>query len=328
MKLETIQRPPGSFQQPVDDAALSQQLAGALPEETLQAVTELDSGWFNNSYRVVTNRSRYLLKVAPAADADVFYNERYLMQRERALSSTLQPLNSLIPEYLCFFQIDGRDAFLQPFIEGRLWHAEFETLTQAENDRLWFQLGAFSKSLEQQQGSVFGYPGPGPSFDRWSDFIFDYIRGLAADCTRLGLDCPEVTRFCELVPSYRSTLDEVRTAKLLHGDLWPRNVLIEGHGEDIRIRAVFDAERAYFGDPVSDWVSLLYGVPDAFWQGFGENLHGPENTTRMRLYKGMYFLLNLVETTRLKNDTEPPRQWLDVIVRELESPPSSGSILE
>jgi aminoglycoside phosphotransferase (APT) family kinase protein len=47
-------------------------------------------------------------------------------------------------------------------------------------------------------------------------------------------------------------LDKVKTPKLLNDDLWPRNVIIDGVGEDIYLKAVIDGERAFWGDPISD----------------------------------------------------------------------------
>ena len=117
------------------------------------------------------------------------------------------------------------------------------------------------------------------------------------------------------------------TPSLLHGDLWPRNVIIDGEGADIHLNAVFDAERAFWGDPVSDWVLILYGVPEAFWQGYGENLPKTRDPVCIAIYKGMYFILNILEAVRFnqtdfkqsvcnQSDNEP-RNRLSAVNKEL-----------
>jgi aminoglycoside phosphotransferase (APT) family kinase protein len=320
MKIHHIERADSAFQQPVDEQDLREQLSLALPGETIVAVTELEAGLFNNTYRVDVSDSRYILKVAPGGDVDVFFPERSLMQRERVIGPKLQSLSPLVPEYVNFFRIGSRDAFLQPFVEGRLWHDVEKSLSEAENERLWRQLGAFAKLLHTCPGESFGFPEPLKGFSSWSEFIVYNVDGMIDDCRRLGVLCEEVETYRRLLPHFLDTLDQVKTPRLLHGDLWPRNVIIDGAAADIHIKAVFDAERAFWGDPISDWVLILYGIPDAFWDGYGENLIETIDPVRITLYKGMYFILNLLETTRFKESDAGPRSWLSAINRELEFP--------
>ena len=122
MKIHQIKRSHSAFQQPVNEQELRVQLGHELPDEKIVEVTELKAGLFNNTYRVNTSHHAYILKVAPERGAHVFYNERNLMQRERSISQQLQSVSPLIPEYLSFFKVGDREAFLQPLIEGRLWH--------------------------------------------------------------------------------------------------------------------------------------------------------------------------------------------------------------
>ena len=89
-----------AFQQPVDEQELRLQLCRELSSESILEVKELTSGLFNNTYRVNTVQNAYVLKVGPERDADVFHNERNLMQRERSISQQLQALSPLIPQYL------------------------------------------------------------------------------------------------------------------------------------------------------------------------------------------------------------------------------------
>ena len=104
MEIHQIKRSATAFQQPVNVQELRLQLARELAGEMIIAVTELESGQFNNTYRVNTSGSDYILKVAPGRSADAFYNERCLMQRERTISAHLQSASPLIPRYLSIYR--------------------------------------------------------------------------------------------------------------------------------------------------------------------------------------------------------------------------------
>ena len=317
MEIHQIERSGPGFQQPVNEQDLRLQLNRELSGEKIIEVTELEAGLFNNAYRVNTSQHAYILKVAPRRDADVFYNERYLMQRERSISRQLQSVSPLIPEYLSFFTVGGREAFLQPLIQGRLWHDVLFSLSETENAELWKQLGEFARLLHDTSGKQFGYPAPFKGFTRWSRFIVDNVEGMVEDCRRLDVLCEEVKSYLRYLPHFLQILDQVKTPRLLHGDLWPRNVIIDGAGADIQVKAVFDGERAFWGDPASDWVMILYGVPESFWQGYGENILKAHDPACIAIYKGMYFILNILEAVRFQTSDEEPRKRLWVVNKEL-----------
>lgn len=318
MEIHQIERGGLAFQQPVNEQDLRLQLCRELSHEKIIEVTELEAGLFNNSFRVSTSKNAYILKVAPEEGSDVFYNERFLMQRERTISQQLQSLSPLIPKYMSFFRVDSREAFLQPLIQGRLWSEVISSLTEEENAELWKQLGAFARTLHSCSGEQFGYPAPFKGFSRWSQFIADNVEGMVKDCRRLEVLCDEVETYRCYLPHFFRTLDQVKTARLLHGDLWPRNVIIDGAGADIHLKAVFDGERAFWGDPVSDWVLILYGVPETFWQGYGENLLKTSDPACIAIYKGMYFILNILEAVRFQESDKDSRNRLSEVNKELE----------
>lgn len=313
MIIQQIKRQSKDFQQAIDDNALTSTLHTQLPHAQILSVVELSAGMFNNTYKVSTNAADYILKVAPSHNADVFYNERDLMAREQSIAGQLAQISPLIPEYLSFFEIEGRNSFLQPYVAGRLWHDHQNVLTNAENDCLWTQLGAFAKQFHSIEGEKFGYPHPFSAYRKWSEFIRANVKGMVQDAHRLNIYCEEIDIYCNLLPSFTHTLDTIIQPKLLHGDLWPRNVIFDGQGDDIQIKAVFDAERAFWGDPLSDWVLILYGVPEAFWKGYGEDLLSTSALPLIKLYQGMYFILNILEAARFGESDDVPRANLSKV---------------
>ena len=113
-----------------------------------------------------------------------------------------------------------------------------------------------------------------------------------------------------LLENHSDLLDTIDTPSLIHGDLWPRNVLFQKEGNDVNLAAVIDGERAFWGDPISDWVLLFYDLPVTFWQGYGEDLLASTNPTLLALYRGMYYVLNILESERFPEDIEPYRENL------------------
>ncbi len=314
MKIKQVKRPNSSFQQPVSESALTGALRSVLTNETIFEVNEIESGLFNSTYHVKTTKRSLILKVAPSEETDVFYNERFLMQREETLSPYFQRFSSIIPDYVTFFKIGDRDASLQEYVDGLLWHDVNDELSTEDTDRLWNQLGNFTKQLHEIKGDTFGYPSPIKSHAKWSDFILDYITGIRDNCLRNKVHNPLMDKFLDRVKKYDELLDTCTSPSLLHGDIWPRNVIIKADGESYSIKAVIDSERAYWGDPISEWVLLFFDLPDSFWEGYGINLKEQSDERILSMYKGMYYMLNILETTRFPAPTEPTLNELEKMI--------------
>ena len=310
MVIIQLPRTQGSLQQPVAEAELSASLTEQLGSEDIIEVRELSSGLFNSTYKVTTSVRQLILKVAPAHDAAVYFNERYLMQREQSLSSRLTSIGNLIPRYLSFFTISSLHAFLQEYVEGELWYEVQDNLTTTDNDRLWRQLGEFANTVHQAVGSEFGYPKPHLECPTWYEFIQANVSGMMDDCASYQIVFEEMREYQSLLPRYRSLLDSVTESRLCHGDLWPRNVIINNTTAGYEIKAVIDAERAFWGDPISDWVLLLYDVPESFWHGYGSNLLAATDPKRLAIYRGMYYILNILESTRFPESIDGYRREL------------------
>ncbi len=66
-----------------------------------------------------------------------------------------------------------------------------------------------------------------------------------------------------------SELDEISVPHLMHGDLWPRNILVKGKGKHIKISGIIDMERGIWGDPRFEWVFHGYPLGRSFWTTYG-----------------------------------------------------------
>jgi aminoglycoside phosphotransferase (APT) family kinase protein len=91
---------------------------------------------------------------------------------------------------------------------------------------------------------------------------------------------------------------------LVHFDLWDGNILVEPSSAGHRISALIDAERAFWGDPLAEFVSLaLYGDIErdtAFLDGYrgagGTVTFDVAARRRLSLYRAYLYLIMWVET--------------------------------
>jgi len=86
---------------------------------------------------------------------------------------------------------------------------------------------------------------------------------IADDLERLGLDATDVRTAAAVAAGGRATLDEVQEPRLLAGDLWTVNCMLDPEAPEPLISGVLDFDRAEFGDPAADWtIRMAQAKPD------------------------------------------------------------------
>jgi fructosamine-3-kinase len=101
-----------------------------------------------------------------------------------------------------------------------------------------------------------------------------------------------------LVNTHADLLDHVHVPRLVHFDLWPGNIFVTVAGDKPRITGLIDHERAFWGDPAAELVSLEFCGPIdadselvAGYRSAGGQLDLDESLTRRlalyRLYLGL-----------------------------------------
>ncbi len=222
------------------------------------------AGWAaarnNRVFRVSAREGEFVLKVSPGDQPGLTY-ERSLMRTETefcTLGSAVAPVPQVVHTDFSRSLVDG-DVILATCLPG----APLYGRSDVDRPRIRRQLGCAVAALHDVTGPGFGYPQLG-LHETWTEAFFGMFDAVLADADRYGVPLPEIR---SLVHRHAARFDEVARPALVHFDLWDGNVLADETG-------LVDGERAFWGDPVADFVSLaLFREIDAdFLTGYGAEL--------------------------------------------------------
>lgn len=313
MQYLPITRDKDDFQQPISLETINSICNSIFGSKNkIKSVQEFKSGLFNSSYFIELENIKWVLRAAPNKVSRIFQHEEFLMQREYNLYPYFAPVLKIIPKihYSDFsHQIIDRDYVIQNFIKGLLWDEVKDNLTSQENESLWKQLGKIAFSIHKIKGKTFGLPHPMEMFTDWSDAVIYIVEMMYDDLIDLEIEASGIDEFIWLLKEGRTFLDEFKEPCLIHGDLWPKNVLINKDNKsdsEFKITGLLDSERAFWGDPLAEWIFYYVSVPQAFWKGYGTNLIAPSKNYgieyRKNVYFGLYSIQIILETWRFKFD--------------------------
>ncbi|MFD5828792.1 phosphotransferase family protein [Lentzea sp. NPDC060358] len=278
----------------LDEPSLRRVLeAAGLDPGAVTGWAELTGGTYNTAYRITTSGGGFVLKVAPSPDAPRMTYERDLMRTEAAFYRAARghaPVPQVVHADFTRTLVPS-DFLLMTEVPG---HA-LTSLTAPERAALRAQLGEVVAGLHEVTGTGFGYPQLGLA-PTWRRGFLSMVDSVLADAARFGVELPlPAGEISALLRSRAGLLDEVDRPVLVHFDLWDGNVLA-GHG---RVTGLVDGERAFWGDPLAEFVSLaLFGDierdPD-FLAGYGAAPFTSGDRARLALYRAHLYLIMLVE---------------------------------
>nr|WTA64362.1 aminoglycoside phosphotransferase family protein [Micromonospora sp. NBC_00855] len=281
-------------------------LACGIGPELVRSCAPLTGGTYNSIYRVgLSDGTAVVLKVAPDPAAPALAYERDLVSTEamfyRAAAGRLPVPRVLRAE--TDRSVAPRDFLLMTERPGGDWQSRCGHLADADRARLRTELGTMVATLHEVTGDAFGYPQLGlqPS---WSAAFLGMADAVLTDAERFAVPLPETpARIRQLFQAEAELLDTVRRPALVHFDLWDGNILIDASAGATRILGIVDGERAFWGDPLAELVSLaLFGrieQDEAFLAGYrnagGAVTFDSPTRRRLALYRAYLYLIMLVE---------------------------------
>jgi fructosamine-3-kinase len=107
-------------------------------------------------------------------------------------------------------------------------------------------------------------------FSKWSGFVRWHALTLEKELHKHPyLALPTHISVASILDEMTGVLDEIKTPRLIHGDLWLRNILIARRNGTYGITAIVDWDRCLWGDPYFEWILHGLDLRPAFWNEYG-----------------------------------------------------------
>jgi aminoglycoside phosphotransferase (APT) family kinase protein len=315
----SIERAPGAFQQPVAPDVILAICGRALGAGVgVRQVVEIGIGTYNSTYRVeLDDGEPVILRIAPEP-ARLGPADREAMRNEYAALPFLAPLGSLIPRTLAVdftHQLLDRDYLVQTLLPGVPATHLLPGYSASALRHLYRELGSVTRTIHDVTGPAFG-PITGPYSTSWSAALVARFEQLADAFTATGLDAGPVRQLIAAARRHRAALDEITVPRLLHGDLWTLNLLLDSDPDRPAITGVLDCDAASWGDPMADWtitrvLSRAGTEVDEFWQSYGRPSGDQASHVRALLYRARNVLGARLDIQRRGMDLHdiPPIHW-------------------
>ncbi|MEV6878602.1 aminoglycoside phosphotransferase family protein [Amycolatopsis sp. NPDC051128] len=268
------------------------------------ASEDIGGGTYNTAIRLkLSDGRRLVLKIAPSAPG-LSYEHDLLATEAEYYRRVPGPLPSVVGA--------GPGFLLMTELPGIPWSQA------ADGPRPHRELGGIVAGLHTVTGDGFGYP-QDPPRPTWPMAFTAMVDAILGDAVTYGVRLPRpAAEIAHLVHRHEPLLGLVTTPVLVHFDLWDGNILLDGS----RVSGIIDAERAFWGDPVAEFVSLALfrDLDPAFVEGYraagGPVEFGMPMWARLRLYRVYLDLIMLVEMAPRKDDDADRARFLSARLAE------------
>jgi fructosamine-3-kinase len=292
-------------------------LAGAFDRRTLSdlVLAHLDAdpaslqfhpvrtGKHNSSYWVDSNRSRFVLRIAPPDDAGFLFYERLMMRQEPELHGLIRTRTTLPVAEIAGYDFSrtriDRDYMLLAALPGRPF-GDAATLSAEQTAKALRQVGGYLRDLhaltatECLRRQAYGYLGAHHPMDPQASWVAAFRvmwNKLLDDVVACGAySASEAGPLRDLFEIYSDLFDRPVTPALLHMDVWGENILLD---MEANVTGLVDFDRALWGDVEIEFAVLDYcGISEpAFWAGYGT----PRDDSPAALIRRQFYLLYEVQ---------------------------------
>jgi fructosamine-3-kinase len=288
---------------------------------------EFKDGFFNAAHALELADGRHVVvKVAPDKDLKLLRYEVDLMATE--IECFERGLAAGVPMPRLWHADPEGGVMIIDRLEGVPLPQVSKEIPEAERFALRREIGAAAARYATVTGERFGYPRTSgrTMADTWSASFKAMMDDILDDIAEQGLELPRpIEAIKALVESERELLDEVTRPALVHFDLWDGNIFVRRTEDGWALEAFIDGERALFGDPIAEIVSLTFVPPEdmpAVVDGFLGRPMTASEERRLALYR-IYLMLILVAECGVRGFdaefTEQQRKWsTEFLVTNLE----------
>jgi aminoglycoside phosphotransferase (APT) family kinase protein len=289
--------------------------AGVSPDQ-VTGFRRLEGGTFNTVYLgSLVDGTGLVLKVAPDPREPVLkYEEGILATEAMYYRLAARCPGVRVPSLV---HLDTGDEIVpggflvMSECPGTSWYELRTRLAEPERAEVRAELGRQVARLHTITGPAFGYPAlsVGPLRPSWREAFMDMVDAILADARRFAVELPRpAPRIRDLFTAKAPVLDEVTVPVLVHFDMWDGNILVDPDAGPIG--GVIDAERAFWGDPLAEFVSLAlfteiqddHALLHGYRSAGGSLTFDDAALLRLSLYRAYLYLLMWVETAPRRYD--------------------------
>ena len=264
------------IKEPVPLSMISRMIKHALGEKPATGgITSVRGGLFNTSYKILLEGGRQVfLRVAPSSEKPLLGYEQSLLEREIHTLGLLTRYDIPAPKLLfkdLSHKIIARDYSILDFKQGQTAFYRLKHLDTYQQNSLFGQLGLYANQIHSiiNQDGWFGAPPPFKRYKRWSEFVRFYALSLNEDLKSHSYLClPEHINLPAILNKMDKAFNEVTVPRLIHGDLWWRNILIKKIKGSYQISAILDWDRSLWGDPYFEWILYGMDLKSSFWKKY------------------------------------------------------------
>jgi fructosamine-3-kinase len=296
--------------------------ASGVSWDQVASCDSLAGGTFNAVHLVrLADGTGLVVKIPPGPSTQLLRYEQSMLGTEALYYRLAAQTAGVSVPSVRAVDTDGSGGYLvMTECPGSPWSQLRSQLSGGERDELRAELGRRVARVHTITGPGFGYPSLalGPLRGTWREAFLDMVDAVLADADKYAVSLPRPTaEIPHLFAAQAAVLDEVTTPVLVHYDMWDGNILVERGPAGHRTGALIDAERAFWGDPLADFVSLaLFGDIEhdtAFLDGYrsagGTVSFDFATRRRISLYKAYLYLIMWVEQVP-RQGAPQRREWL------------------
>ena len=252
-------------------------------------------GLFNTIYEIRLGDGRtVVLRIVPPRDKPLLACEAQLLEREIQFTRTLKKYHLPIPKILCTDlskRIIDRNYIIAEHCPGYNAFYRLKLLTPPQQDAVFGELGRYARQIHaiENPAGWFGAPAPLKPFRKWSEFVRWHALTLEQELQGHSfMAIPHHIRVVSILDKMTGVLDEIKTPRLVHGDLWLRNILIARRKGKYGITAILDWDRCVWGDPYFEWILHGLDLRPTFWKAYGPlKANRRSHEKRKLLYKAL-----------------------------------------
>jgi aminoglycoside phosphotransferase (APT) family kinase protein len=270
---------------------------------TVDRWSELTDGSYNAAFAVSLDDGRDLvLKVAPPPQLRLLTHEVDLMRTEVDVYRIAATAGVDVPAVVSAdFRrtVIGTDYVFLSRVDGVAFDTVRDTMTAEALASVRAQVSTAATTLHRVTGVAFGYPlRDSESWQpTWRASFGAMVTDILGDAVRLDSRLPmPAARIGELLRDHADLLDDIDRPALVHFDLWDGNIFVRPDPAlGWRVTGLIDGERALYGDPVSELVSLglFREFDEATLAPFGEITD--RDWRRLHLYTTYLYVIMAVE---------------------------------